>query len=413
VNFRETLHNSYHILEQNKLRSFLTMLGIIIGIMGVIVIISAGAGAQSLIFNQIKSQGSNLVAIFPGSGEKDGPPVSVMGIVITTLKNEDIQALRNPKLSPHVEAVTGYVRGSETVTWLGNKTDTSIIGVSASLPIVEDTKVAQGDFFSEEDEKGLQKVAVLGADTYKDLFGDQNAIGELIKIGKHNFRVIGVMIERGASGFSNQDKQIYVPITTAQKLILGIDYISFGRAKVLGEQNIDGAIGDIRVILRDRHDLAPGEVDDFDIRSQKESLDTLLTVTNAMKFFLAAIAGIALLVGGIGIMNIMLVAVQERIREIGLRKAVGAKNSNIMTQFLIETVFITFLAGVGGVLLGVLVTYLIAKVVQYLGYDWEFIISIYSLILAVGVSSLIGLIFGLIPARRASKLNPIEALQYE
>lgn len=413
MHFAENVYNAFHILTHNKVRSVLTMLGIIIGVSAVIMIISVGAGAQNLIFNQVKSQGTNLVAVFPGSGESDGPPVSVMGVVITTLKYDDIKALKDSTRSPYVEAYTGYVRGSTTVVWQGNKEDTSYVGVSAGLLDVEGTKVDQGNFFTEEDEKTLQRVAILGSDVSKNLFGDQNPVGQVIKINKTTFRVIGVMTERGVSGFSNQDNQIYVPITTAQKLLLGINYVSYGRLKISDENKINTAMINIEEILRDRHDLAPNEPKDFDVRSQKESLDVLLKITNAVKFFLAAIASIALVVGGIGIMNIMLASVQERIREIGLKKAVGAKSKQILFEFLLETIVLTFLAGVIGIVFGILVSYGISSVITFLGYDWEFSISPFSIILGVVVSSGIGLIFGLVPARRASKLNPIEALHYE
>jgi putative ABC transport system permease protein len=234
-----------------------------------------------------------------------------------------------------------------------------------------------------------------------------------VKIGKHGFRVIGVMRERGTSGFANQDNQIYVPITTAQKLLLGINYVNFGRAKVKDNADIDHAIDDIKSILRDRHDLAIGQPNDFDVRSQKDAINVLLKVTNAIKFFLAAVAGIALLVGGIGIMNIMLVAVQERIREIGLRKAVGATKFDVTEQFLIETVIITSIAGILGIILGIFISYLVSFIMQSLGFDWNFSISLVSVFLSVIISSAIGFIFGLVPARRASKLDPIEALRYE
>lgn len=413
MNISENVQNSLRIIRQNKIRSFLTMLGIIIGITGVIVIISVGAGAQSLILNQIKSQGSNAISIFPGSGDEEGPPVSVMGIVIATLKYEDILALKDSARSPHVEEVTGYVRGNTTAVWRGHKSDTTFVGVSASLPIIEDTGVQEGDFFLSEDEKSLRKVAVLGSDVKKDLFGEESALGEAVKIGKHTFRVVGVMKERGTSGFTNQDNQIYVPLPTAQKLLLGIDYVSYGRAKVDDEKNLDAAMEDIKEILREQHELREDELNDFDVRSQKDAIDVLLQITNAIRFFLAAVAGIALLVGGIGIMNIMLVVVQERIREIGLRKAVGARAKHILTQFLVETMMITFSAGVIGILLGVFLSLVVAGVVRQLGYEWDFSISLFAIVLAVGVSSVIGLVFGLIPARRASRFSPIEALRYE
>ncbi|MBI5221931.1 MAG: ABC transporter permease [Candidatus Magasanikbacteria bacterium] len=413
MNFSETLHNTYHILSANKTRSILTMLGIIIGITGVIVIISAGNGAQSLISNQIKSQGSNLVAIFPGNGEDEGPPVSVMGIVITSLKYDDVKALKNAVRAPDILDYTAYVRGSVDASWQGNKANTSYVGVSASLPFIEDTGAQSGAFFTEDDENGLQKVAVLGADVKNDLFGDQDPIGELVKIGKHSFRVVGVMRERGTAGFTNQDNQIYVPVTTAQKLLSGINYVNFARVKVSDETQIDSAMDDIREILRERHNLDIGASADFDVRSQKDALDALLKVTNAVKFFLVAVAAVALLVGGIGIMNIMLVSVQERIREIGLRKAVGAQSRQILSQFLVETVVITSLAGIVGIVLGIFISYLLSLIVQSLNYDWTFSISVFSVLLSVSVSSIIGFIFGLVPARRASQLDPIEALRYE
>ena len=222
------------------------------------------------------------------------------------------------------------------------------------------------------------------------------------------------MAERGAAGFSNQDNQVYIPITTAQSLILGIKHVSFARAKVDSTDNIDAAMDDIHAILQDRHNIATGAPVDFDIRSQKQGAESLLAITNAIKFFLAAVAGIALIVGGIGIMNIMLVSVEERIREIGLRKAIGAKNNDILFQFLIEAIVVTSIAGIFGIILGVGVSFIISVGVKLFGFDnWDFVIPVYSVILGLGVSSVIGLIFGVLPARRASQLNPIEALRYE
>ncbi|MFA5062223.1 MAG: ABC transporter permease [Patescibacteria group bacterium] len=408
----ENIHNSWHIIAANKVRSVLTMLGIIIGIMAVIVIMSVGAGAQSLIVNQVSSLGSNLVGVLPGKAEANGPPVSVMGIVITTLKYEDVKALVAGG-DPHILAATGYVKGTDTVTWQDNKTDTTFVGVMASYPQVETAEVASGRFFSEEEERSTAKVAVLASQTAKNLFGDENPIGQQIKIKRVSFQVIGVLKARGTSGFQDQDDQIFVPITAAQKLLLGINYISYLRAQVDDASNVDGAVLFIEDTLRVEHNISNPANDDFTVRSSAQGLDAINTVTNALKFFLAAIAALSLVVGGVGIMNIMLAAVQERTREIGLRKAVGARSSQISLQFLVETMMVTFIGGVIGILLGILVSFGIAKVAQSMGYKWDLVVTYSSIILACGVSAGIGLIFGIIPARRASALNPIEALRYE
>ncbi len=221
------------------------------------------------------------------------------------------------------------------------------------------------------------------------------------------------MKARGTSGMQNQDNQIFVPLTTAQKLLLGIDHISFARLKVDTAENVDGAMEEMKVVLRERHKIDKPENDDFSVRSMAQGLSAITQITNALKMFLAAVAAIALIVGGIGIMNIMLAAVQERTREIGLRKAVGAKNRHIVTQFLMESVMITTIGGIIGIILGVLISYIVARVAQAMGYDWNFVVSIYSILLGVFVSVTVGLIFGITPARRASRLNPVEALRYE
>jgi putative ABC transport system permease protein len=412
MNIFAEVKSVWNIIGRNKVRSFLTMLGIIIGIMSVIVVMSVGAGAQSLILNQVSSLGSNLVGILPGKSEDDGPPASAMGILITTLKNDDIKALVGPEF-PDVVAATGYVRGADTINWGDNKIDTNFVGVSTDLLKVEDTSVRDGRFFSDEEEKGMAKVAVIGSQVADELFAETDPVGKQIRIKKTPFTVIGVMTERGSSGFQNQDNQIFVPITTAQKLLLGIDYVSFGRVKIDTAEHVDKNMEYIRQVLRERHKITNPEEDDFSIRSTAQGLDALTNITNALKIFLSAIAAISLIVGGIGIMNIMLAAVQERTREIGLRKAVGATSRNIITQFLIETVGITFLGAAIGIVLGSLISFGAGKVAQSFGYHWDIVVSVGSIFTACIVGVSIGLIFGIVPARRASKLNPIEALRYE
>ncbi|MDD4995678.1 MAG: ABC transporter permease [Patescibacteria group bacterium] len=402
-----------NIVRQSKMRAFLTMLGIIIGVAAVILVISVGAGAQSLILNQIKSAGTNLIGILPGGTEEEGPPVAVMGIMITTLTYDDAFALLDPVRAPHITAITPIVQGVATFTWEGDKYDGNFMGVSYQYLDVEDYSVAEGQWFSEGDEKSLAQVAVLGSEVKTQLFGDTDPIGEKIKFKKKTFRVIGVMEKRGVSGFTNYDTRVYLPVTTVQKNVLGINHISLLRAKVDDEANLDQSVEDIKSILRERHDITDPKQDDFTVSSLKQGLDALSGVTDSLKFFLAAIAGIALLVGGIGIMNTMLVAVRERIHEIGIRKAMGAKNHDIMMQFLLESVFFTLIGGLAGTVAGAAVSVLVAVIVRALGYDWDLLVSPLSVAVACGVSIVIGLVFGIYPARKAAKFDPIVALRYE
>lgn len=411
MNLLEQVRSVWRIIGRNKMRSALTMLGIVIGVMAVIVVMSVGAGAQSLIVNQVKSMGSNLIGILPGKADEKGPPASAMGIVITTLTAEDITALK--KHIPTITAGTGYVKGAETINWGDQKTDTNFTGVSAEYPEVEDAKLQTGRFFSEEEDRTAVRVAVLGSSVAKDLFGDDNPLGKQIKIKKSLFNITGVMKERGSSGMQNQDNQVFVPLNTAQKLLLGINYISFARLKVDGADDVNPAMDEIAVILRDRHKIDKPENDDFSVRSMAQGLDAIMSITNALKMFLAAIAAIALIVGGVGIMNIMLAAVQERTREIGLRKAVGAKNMDIIIQFLVESITITSIGGAIGIILGILISFAVAKVAQSMGYSWDFLISVSAIIIGCVVSVGVGLLFGIVPARRASRLDPIEALRHE
>lgn len=413
MNFLESISAVLKLIGANKVRSFLTMLGIVIGIMSVIVVLSAGAGAQSLILNQIKSVGSDLIGVLPGKSDEDGPPASVFGSVITTLKYDDAKKLVDGA-NPHLVAASVYVKGRDTVSYEDNNIDTTFVGTNADYIRVESTNVEKGRFLDEDEEKTMARVAVLGYGVAKDLFAEGvDPVGKRIKIKKISFRVIGVMEERGVSGFENQDDQLFVPISTAQKILLGIDHLSFMRLKVDNADNVESSVEYVKMRLRELHDIDDPEKDDFSVRSMAQGIETFTSITNALRIFLTFIAAIALLVGGIGIMNIMLAAVEERTREIGLRKAVGAKNRDIIIQFLVETVFITFLGGIIGIVLGILISVAIANVAQYLGYDWDLVVSIPSIFLATFVSVGIGLVFGLVPARRASRLDPIEALRYE
>ena len=398
-------------LRSNRNRTLLTMLGIVIGIASVIIIISVGKGAESLLYNQVASIGSDLIAILPGASDDNGPPAAAMGITLTTLKNKDIKEIE--KQVSGIIAASGYMRGQNTFVFENQKVDGPFVGVEANYPTVESTEVNTGRFFTEEEDMNLSRVVVLGSSLYEELFNGDEALGRKIKIGKESFTVIGIMPERGSSGFINQDNQAFIPLMTAQKIMLGVDHLAFARVRIEKDVNINSILEQIRQVLRAQHDLQGNEVDDFSVRSATQALDLLSTLTTALSFFLAAIASISLIVGGVGIMNIMLIAVNERIQEIGLRKSLGARSSDITTQFLVEAVLLTLIGALLGILIGATISFLISLIAVKLEYKWGFIITPFSVILSCGLAFFIGIIFGYYPARTASRLDPIEALRYE
>jgi len=414
-NISQAVLISIKALLTNKMRSFLTMLGIIIGVGAVIVIMAVGAGAQSLILNQVAALGTNIISVLPGNSGDDGPPTAVMGIVITTLTYDDAMALRQKRNVPNLEELVAYSTTAAALEWGSNSFIGTLSGCTTGYLAVEGGELAEGRFFTSEEERNLSKVIILGSDVKNDLFGASGAVGQKIKIKSHSFEVIGVLKERGTVAFQNYDDKILAPVKTVQKLVAGVDHIGLLRAKIDLPDNLEKAAEDIKITLRERHDIADqsGQDDDFTVRSAREALDMITTITNALKYFLGAMAAMSLIVGGIGIMNIMLVSVSERTREIGLRKAIGAKNSNILNQFLLEAVAITLIGGVFGIIGGIAVSFFVARIAVFLGYDWDFYISLLSIILAAGVSALVGLIFGVYPASKASKLQPVEALRYE
>ncbi len=415
MNFFGVAKQVLKTLLSRKGRSFLTILGIVIGVAGVIIIIALGAGAQSLVLSQVTNLGTNLLSVQPGKSDEQGPPAQVFGIVVTTLVSEDAVALRDNSRVPHASAVVASANGTATVIWSNQDIDTNFVGTNYTYSQVIEFDMESGRFFDEREDSGNANVAVLGSAVRDELFADSgvDAIGQIIKIKNVPFKVIGVVAERGSSFFMNQDDQVFIPLEIAQKQLLGISHIQEIAIKVDAAENLEQTREDVKSVLMERHRIKR-EVDaDFTVRNIADALNILSTITDAMRLFLTSMAAISLAVGGIGILNIMLVTVAERTREIGLRKAVGATKRSILSQFLLEAGTLTLLGGVIGIILGIIVSYLVALGARYAGFDWAFVVSITSILLAVGVSILTGLIFGLYPAFKAAKLNPIDALRYE
>jgi len=401
---------SWRTLGASKSRTFLTMLGVIIGVMSVLSVSSIGLSAEELVVGQVKSLGTNLVGVVPGGGQESGPPPIAFGIVTTSVKISDANAIAD---LPHVVAATPYVQSTQSVTSPVKTITMPVVGVSEALPIVEDFTIEHGRFFGPQDIGNVGRVVVLGFGAAEDLFPDDDPIGQTVRIKNNSYLVIGVAEERGSAAFQNQDDQLFVPVTTAQKLIAGVDYVTFIRAKVDATERVDQVREDIRKLLRRRHGNNDPEKDDFTVRSADQAANALGNVTGAVQGFLTVVTAISLVVGGINIMNVMFVAVRERTREIGLRKALGARPRRILTQFLIESSMIAFMGGAIGALLGVGIAGIAAVVIQKLGYDWTFLVSLPGVAWSLGSSLGIGIAFGVWPAMQAAKLEPIGALRFE
>lgn len=408
MTYKIILLNAINNIKTQKRRSFLTMLGIMIGIAAVVIVMSAGEGAKGLILNQIKQRGTDQIAVLAGASDEKGPPATALGIVITSLTREDADALLNKSNVKHIKSINAYISGNDILQWHSEQKRVTFTGTTASYEEIEKITMANGSFFSAEEELAGEKVIVLGATIAQELFGNQNPVGESVKLAKKQFRVVGVIQEMGSSGFENPDTAILVPLSVVQKEMIGVRHVNFLRARVDDEKNVDEAVQEVRATLKERH----GE-EDFSIRTIADLLQILNVVTGALTLFLVAIAGVSLFVGGVGIMNIMLIAVKEKTREIGLRKAVGATDKEILRQFLVETLVITFAGAIIGIVIGITFSFIVAQIVQALDFDYPFVVSPIAMALSVVLALIVGLIFGIIPARQAARLDPIEALRYE
>ena len=401
----DLFNETYTALSANKIRSGLTMLGIVIGIGSVIAMVSIGQGASGQIQSSIEGLGSNLLTVLPGVIQPGRGIVSSGRGAAQTLKNEDINVLKQitgvAYVSPELQ------RRFQITSTSGNNTNSTIIGVNTEYQQVRNVSIEEGLFIAENQLRSMGRVAVLGPTVAQDLFADSDPIGKTIRINKINFKVIGVLASKGSAGFFNPDDTVFVPLTTMQKILAGADFLSIIAISVEEKNLMPRVQEETTAALAASHRIDP-QSPDFSIVSQADIIGTLTQVTNTFTIFLAAVAGISLIVGGIGIMNMMLTTVTERTREIGLRKAIGAKKKDISLQFLSEAVMLTFLGGVIGVLLGWAISFAVSS---FAGIATS--ISISSILLAFGVSAAIGIIFGYYPARRAASLNPIEALRYE
>ena len=406
----DTLEETFLALSSNKARTGLTILGIVIGISSVIVMVSVGQGATASIQTSIEATGSNLLMVTPGAAKTIGYSVRSAGGTAQSLTLADANTIANQVSS--VQYIAPEVSGRQQVVYKGNNANTSIMGTSDAYPQVRNLNIDQGVFISAQDVSNASKVAVLGPTVVTNLFGTDavasDAIGQVIKIDELEFTVVGVTVAKGGSGFSNQDDMIYVPYTVSQRYFTGNKYLSEIDLQISSPSLMTSAQNDVTSLLLANHNITDPTLADFTVQNQADILSSISSVSQTLTLLLGAIAGISLLVGGIGIMNMMLTTVTERTKEIGLRKAIGAKAKDITFQFLTEAVVLTFSGGILGVLLG----WIISWGVKYFNlYQTE--VSLFSIILAVAVSAGIGIIFGYYPAKRAAKLNPIEALRYE
>jgi putative ABC transport system permease protein len=411
----DLIKSSRATLKHGKMRSLLTMLGIVIGISSVIVLMSIGRSAQDYILAQVQGLGSNLIIILPG-GTNNGrlsSPASAQGIIITSLVQQDVDALAR---DPSISGVTEEARGQATASVGDNNETITFDSIPANYFTVRNFAVQTGYPFTDNDVQSLNHVAVIGSTLASTLFGPgSDPVGQYINVKNIQFKVVGVLASKGTGAFGvDQDNLVLVPITVGQKQMLGINYFSDIEVQANNAYTIPFVQSRVESILEQDHNITDPSKDDFTIETQQDVLSLLGNITSILTLFLAAIASISLVVGGIGIMNIMLVSVIERTKEIGLRKSVGATNNDILQQFLVESVMLTFIGGVIGIALGGVVVGLAWLIITKVAdIAWTFAFPLSAVLLAVAVSSVTGIAFGIYPARQAAKKSPIEALRYE
>jgi putative ABC transport system permease protein len=421
MNFTSSLKIVFQSIKNNKMRTFLTVLGIVIGVSSIIMVFSAGEGIKSLIIGQVESFGTNIIETevrIPdknkksGSNDQESAAAMAQGVQITTMTLDDVEDIS--KL-PNVVDGYGGIMSQELATYQNKRKKAFLLGTNASYIDIDQSEIAEGRFFTKGEDESLAKVIVLGNKIKENLFENSDALDKFVKLGKSKYRVVGIMEERGAMMTMDFDNYIYVPIQTIQKKIMGTDYIIYMVHQIEDLSLANQTADDIRILLRDNHDINNPEgilaQDDFAVYTMEEMMDMVGEITNYITILLLAIVAVSLVVGGVGIMNIMYVIVSERTFEIGLRKAVGANSNNILWQFLTESVIISMIGAILGIALGILISFLISLIAQQFGLDWLFIVPLQSLIVAFSFSIICGIVFGVLPARKAAQMDPILALR--
>ena len=406
MNYSNSIKIAVNALKRNKMRSFLTMLGIIIGVASVIAMLAIGQGSKQSIQNQMSSMGTNMIFAMPGADMQRG--VTQSKSTTESMKLKDVEEII--KLSPNLINVTPIVSSGGQAIYKGNNWPTTITGANPSYLSIRQYEISDGRNYTEKESKSFAKVCLIGHTIVENLFPDgKDPIGQTIRFQNIPLKIIGVIKEKGENSMgSDQDDLIIAPFTCVQKRILAISYINSIMGSAASTEVNDKAIEEMTLALRKSHKIKDGDDDDFNIKSQSEMVKTFSSISDVLTILLGVIAGISLLVGGIGIMNIMYVSVTERTREIGLRLAVGGKGKDILTQFLIESTLISIIGGIVGILLGLVSSKLVSVFL-----NWPTVVMPVSVILSFVVCSFIGMFFGWYPARKAAELNPIDALRYE